>query len=67
MEVDKALPPKRGFVILQGLDHGAHGAVEHQNALAGGGEQGGTLWRNRNTHLIKRPSVRHWDGCPANG
>ena len=47
MEIRKALPPKRGFVILQALDHRAHGAVEHQNAFAGGGEQGGTLWRNR--------------------
>ena len=46
MEVGKALPPKRGLVILQALDHGAHGAVEHQDAFAGGGEQGGSLWRN---------------------
>ena len=47
MEIGKTLAAKRGFVILQALDHGAHGAVEHQDALAGGGEQGGTLWRYR--------------------
>ena len=67
MEIRKALAAKRGLVILESLDHGAHGAVEHQDALAGGGEQGGSLWRNLNTHRIRRLSVRHWDGYPANG
>ena len=71
MEVRKALAAKRGLVILQALDHGAHGAVEHQDAFAGGGEQGGSLrrnlGRNRDTHRIRRLSVRHWGGCPANG
>ena len=71
MEIRKALAAKRGLVILQALDHGAHGAVEHQDTLAGGGEQGSSLWRNlgrnRNTHRIRRLSVRHWDGYPANG
>ena len=47
MEVRKSRTAKRGFVILQALDHGAHGAVEHQDAFAGGGEQGGSLWGNR--------------------
>jgi len=28
---------------LQALDHRAHGAVEHQDAFAGGREQSGTL------------------------
>ena len=67
VEVGKALPPKRGLVILQALNHGAHGAVEHQDAFAGGGEQGGSLRRNRNTHRIRQLSARHWGGCPANG
>ena len=67
MEIRKTLPSKCGLVVLEALNHGAHGAVEHQNALAGGGEQGGSLRRNRNIHRIRRLSVRHWDGCPANG
>jgi hypothetical protein len=71
MEIGKTLPPKRGFVILQALDHRAHGAVEHQDAFAGGGEQGGSLWRylgrNRSGHRIRRLSVCHWDVCPEDG
>ena len=47
MEIRKARAAKRGLVILQALDHGAHGAVEHQDAFAGGGEQGGSLGRNQ--------------------
>ncbi len=67
MKIRETRAAKRGFVILQALDHGAHGAVEHQDALAGGGEQGGSLGRNLGSHRIKRPSVRHWDGCPGDG
>lgn len=34
MEILEALAAERGFVELQALDHGAHGAVEHEDALA---------------------------------
>ena len=47
MEILEALAAKRRLVILQALDHGAHGAVEHQDAFAGGREQGGSLGGNR--------------------
>ncbi len=67
VKIRKARAAKRGFVVLQGLDHRAHGAVEHQNAFAGGGEQSGSLGRNRRGHRIKRPSVRQRGECPANG
>ena len=33
MEIRKTFAAKRSLVILQALDHGAHGAVEHQDAL----------------------------------
>ena len=46
VEIRKARAAERGLVILQGLDHRAHGAVEHQDAFAGGGEQSGSLRRN---------------------
>ncbi len=35
MEILKPFAAKRGFVVLQPLNHGAHGAVEHQDALLG--------------------------------
>jgi hypothetical protein len=41
----EALAAKRGFVELQLLDHRAHGAVEHENALARGGLQRGARLR----------------------
>ena len=47
VEIRKARAAKRGLVIFEALDHGAHGAVEHQDALAGGREQGGSLVGNR--------------------
>ncbi len=40
-----ALAAKRRLVIFQRLDHGAHGAVEHQDALAREVEEGGSLRR----------------------
>ena len=43
VEILEALAAERGLVIFQALDHGAHGAVEHQDAFAGGREQGGSL------------------------
>ncbi len=44
MEIRKALAAKRGLVIFETLDHGAHGTVEHQDAVAGSREQGGSLF-----------------------
>ncbi len=38
---------ERGLVIFEALDHGAHGAVEHQDALAGCREQSGSLGREQ--------------------
>ena len=72
VKIRKTRATKRSLVILQALDHGAHGAVEHQNAFAGCRQQGGSLRRNllgRRLcgHRIKRLSVRHWDGCPRDG
>ena len=67
VKIGKARAAERGLVILQALDHGAHGAVEHQNAFAGGGEQGGSLGRNRYGHRFRRLSVRHSDECRADG
>jgi hypothetical protein len=49
MEIGKTLPPKRGLVILQALDHGAHGAVEHQNALRGRRRAGRYAWVKSDT------------------
>ena len=65
MEIRETLAAKRGLVILQALDHGAHGAVEHQDAFAGGREQGGSLGRNRHGHRIRRLSVRHCGRMPS--
>ena len=45
MEIPVAFAAKRRLVIFEALDHGAHGAVEHQDAFAGGCEQGGSLGR----------------------
>ena len=46
MEILETFAAKRRLVIFEGLDHGAHGAVEHQDALAGGREQSGSLGGN---------------------
>jgi hypothetical protein len=35
MEILETFGAERGFVELQVLDHGAHGAIEHKNAFAG--------------------------------
>ena len=67
MEIRKSLAAERGLVELQALDHGSHGAVEHQDAFAGSREQGGSFRGHGHGHRIRRLSVRHWDGCPANG
>ena len=67
VKIRKTFAAEGGLVELQALDHGAHGAVEHQNAFAGGGEQGGSLGRNRYGHRFRQLSVRRADVCPANG
>ena len=67
MEILETLAAKRGLVIFQRLDHGAHGAVEHQDALARQRQQFGSLRRNRHGHRIKRLSARHWGECRADG
>ena len=67
VKVLETLAAERGLVIFQALDHGAHGAIEHQNAFAGRREQGGSFRRHGHGHRIRQLSVRHWGGCPANG
>ena len=61
------LAAKGGLVELKTLDHGAHGAVEHENALGCGLEKFGTLRRNRNGHEIRLLSARRSAGSRANG
>src|SRR6185369_3312814 len=51
MEVLEALAAERGLVELEVLDHRAHGAVEHENALTGGFEQCSSLGGNGYGHL----------------
>jgi hypothetical protein len=58
---------KRSLVIFEALDHGAHGAVEHQDALAGRREQGNSFRRDWNGHRIKRLSGRPAGEYRANG
>src|SRR5205085_9987561 len=65
VEIRKAGATERGLVIFEGLDHRAHGAVEHQDALAGSREQGGSLLGNKDGHRIRRLSVRQPGECPA--
>src|SRR5207245_2321790 len=43
VKIPKALATEGSLVICEGLDHGAHGAVEHQNAFAGGRQQKSSL------------------------
>ena len=39
VKIRKTLAAEGGLVILQALDHGAHGAVEHQDTFAGSRQQ----------------------------
>ena len=67
MEILETFAAERGFVIFQRLDHGAHGAVEHQDALARQRQQVGSFRGNRHSHRIMRLSARHWGECRADG
>ena len=67
MEILETLAAKRGLVIFQRLDHGAHGAVEHQDALARQRKQIGSFRGNRHGHRIKRLSARRSGECRADG
>ncbi len=49
VEILEALAAEGGFVELQALDHRAHGAVEHQDALAGGRRAGRYAWAETGT------------------
>jgi hypothetical protein len=50
MEILEAFAAESGLVELQALDHGAHGAVEHEDAFAGRGQQGCALGRDGYGH-----------------
>ena len=67
MEIPEAVAAKCRLIVFERLDHGAHGTIEHQNALAGSSKQGGSLRGHRHVHRIRRLSGRFADGCRANG